>query len=118
MPPTIFKVICFVLSFCSLEVFALFLFKWVRNTFIKTDIKKEQKADWSVLKGLIERCMLLLGFVASIPTIIVFFGAIKLGTRFKESTDSKISNDYFLIGNVMSAIVVLLEYLFFQLISK
>jgi hypothetical protein len=118
MHPTIFKVICFIVSFCSLEILALFLFKWIRNTFTKREVKKEQKADWSVLKGLIERCMLLLGFVASIPTIVVFFGAIKLGTRFKESNDSKISNDYFLIGNVISAIVVLLEYLLFQLLSK
>jgi hypothetical protein len=118
MQPIIFKIICFVISFCILEILAIFLFKWIRNTFAKNSNNTNQKADWSVLKGLIERGMLLLGFVAAIPTVIVFFGAIKLGTRFKEANDTKISNDYFLIGNVASAIVVLLEYFLFQLLSK
>jgi hypothetical protein len=118
MQPTIFKIICFAISFCVLEVISIFIFKWIRNTFAKKEGNTTQKADWSVLKGLIERGMLLLGFVASIPTIIVFFGAIKLGTRLKESSDSRISNDYFLIGNIASAIVVLLEFLLFQLLSK
>ena len=118
MQPTIFKIICFIISFCVLEIISIFIFKWIRNTFAKKESNTTQKADWSVLKGLIERGMLLLGFVATIPTVIVFFGAIKLGTRFKESNDTKISNDYFLIGNITSAIVVLLEFLLFQLLSK
>jgi hypothetical protein len=118
MQPTIFKIICFVVSFCTLEIISIFIFKWIRNTFSKKEHNTIQKADWSVLKGLIERGMLLLGFVAAIPTIVVFFGAIKLGTRLKESSDSRISNDYFLIGNITSAIIVLLEYLLFQLLSK
>jgi hypothetical protein len=118
MQPTIFKIICFLAAFCMLEIIAIFIFKWIRNTFAKKENNTTQKADWSVLKGLVERGMLLLGFVAAIPTIVVFFGAIKLGTRLKESSDSRISNDYFLIGNIASAIVVLLEYLLFQLLSK
>lgn len=118
MQPTISKIIYFLVSFCMLEIIAIFIFKWIRNTFANKEANTIQKADWSVLKGLIERSMLLLGFVATIPTIVVFFGAIKLGTRLKESSDSRISNDYFLIGNITSAIVVLLEYLLFQLLSK
>lgn len=90
MHPIIFKVVCFVFSFCMLELLALFLFKWIRNTFASVESKKVQGTNWSVLKGLIERCMLLLGFVANIPPIIVFFGAIKLGTRLKEFSDTKI----------------------------
>jgi hypothetical protein len=109
----IFNIICFVLAFSTGEIIAFFLFSWVRNKF-----SGGKKIDWSILKGLIERLMLLLGFVAAIPTVIVFFGAIKLGTRLKESNDSPISNDYFLIGNILSAIIVLLEYLFFQLLLK
>jgi hypothetical protein len=109
----IFNIICFVLALSTGEIIAFFLFTWVRKKF-----SGGKKVDWSILKGLIERLMLLLGFVAAIPTVIVFFGAIKLGTRLKESNDSPISNDYFLIGNILSAIIVLLEYVFFQLLLK
>lgn len=113
----IFKIIYFAASFLIIELVAIFIFKWIRNAFTTEEERKAQNTKWSVLKGLLERGMLLLGFVASIPTIIVFFGAIKLGTRLKESNDSKISNDYFLIGNVTSATLVVLEYLLFLLFT-
>ena len=60
--------------------------------------------------------MLLIGFIASIPTIVVFFGAIKLGTRLKEVNETKITNDYFLIGNALSANVAIIEFLIYRTI--
>ncbi len=57
----------------------------------------------SWFKGLIERLflvfMLLAGFEGA---AIVVFGAIKLGTRLDNDKDTKVSNDYFLIGNLLS----------------
>jgi hypothetical protein len=116
MHPVVFKIMNFLVSFCAFEIAGLLLFTWIRKTFTKNNTSN--KKDWSILKGLIERFMLLLGFIAGIPTIIVFFGAIKIGTRLKESNDSSISNDYFLIGNIVSAIVVLFEYLCYQFLTN
>ena len=118
MQPTMYKIMYCIISFVILEFVAIFLFKWIRKTFSNTENNTKQKANWSVLKGLLERGMLLLAFIAAVPTVIVFFGAIKLGTRFKETEETKISNDYFLVGNITSAIVVLLEYFLYQLLSK
>ncbi len=101
------------LAFCVGEIFAFGLFFLIRKKF-----SNGNKQIWSILKGIIERFMLLLGFVAAIPAVVAFFGAIKLGTRLKESADSPISNDYFLLGNSISVIIVLLDYLIFQLLLK
>ena len=67
---------------------------------------------------MLKKLMQILGFVYLIPTIIVFFGAIKLGTRFKENNETIISNDYFLIGNSISATIALLQYALFLFLTK
>jgi hypothetical protein len=40
---------------------------------------------------------------------LVFFGALKFGTRIK--VDDKVSNDYFLIGNLVSVGLVIVTIL-------
>ncbi len=50
--------------------------------------------------------------------MIIFFGAIKLGTRLHEDNQNKISNDYFLIGNMISVGAVLgYQYVYFQFMN-
>ncbi|WP_114748953.1 hypothetical protein [Pleomorphovibrio marinus] len=46
---------------------------------------------------------------------LVFFGALKVGTRIK--TDDKISNDYLLIGNLFSVGIVIVTVLIMNYIS-
>jgi hypothetical protein len=116
MHPVIEKTLYFLVSFIGFEMLAYFLFKKIRKAFVKSDLKNRR--DFSFLKGMLERLMLLLGFVYSIPTIIVFFGAIKIGTRLKENGETAISNDYFLIGNTVSALIAILAYATFQLLTK
>jgi hypothetical protein len=116
MHPIIEKTLYFLASFIGFEMSAYFLFKKIKETFVKSNLKKGK--DFSLLKGMLERLMLLLGFVYSIPTIIVFFGAIKIGTRLKENSETAISNDYFLIGNTVSALIALLAYATFQLLTN
>jgi hypothetical protein len=64
-----------------------------------TEVEFESKAQ---LKGHFERGMLALGLAAGFPQILIAFGALKVGTFFKDGNESKISSDYYLIGNVVS----------------
>jgi hypothetical protein len=59
-----------------------------------------------------------LGLASSLPTIIVFFAALKLGTRLKDQQESKITNDYFLVGNITSVAMAILEFLLYQELSR
>lgn len=56
----------------------------------------------SLLKGMLERVFLIAGMLFGFPQVIIAFGALKIGTRLHEDKNSKISNDYFLIGNFIS----------------
>jgi hypothetical protein len=104
------KVSAFFMVFSVGELVALLVFYFIRNHFDPA----AKNRNISIIKGFFERFALLLGLVAQLPTIIIFFGAIKLGTRFKESQESKISNDYFLIGNIASITIAISEYLVYN----
>jgi hypothetical protein len=107
------KIISFTTGFTSGELVAFLVFYFIRSKYEKNS----NKAGVSIAKGMLERFAILLGLVASIPTIIVFFGALKLGTRLKEQQESKVSNDYFLIGNVVSIIIAIAQFLFYQYLN-
>jgi hypothetical protein len=59
-------------------------------------------------KGVLERIFLSVGILAGYPHVIIAFGALKIGTRLHEDKNSKISNDYFLVGNFISLLVVVI----------
>ena len=52
----------------------------------------------SVFKGVLERLMITISLLAGIPSILIVFGTLKLGTRLSENKEMK--NDYFLVGNL------------------
>lgn len=60
----------------------------------------------AVLKGIMERLLLILGLMNGFPHVITAFAALKIGTRIND-TEHKISNDYFLIGNLISLLAAL-----------
>lgn len=60
----------------------------------------------SIFKGILERLFLIIGLFAGYPQVIIAFGAIKIGTRFQKN--SKVSNDYFIIGNFISLLAAIL----------
>ncbi len=105
-----YKILWFGTAFIAGELIALLVFYFIRTKYEKRDTK----AGISIAKGMLERFAILLGLAALIPTIIIFFGAVKLGTRLKEQQESKISNDYFLIGNVSSIIIAVVQFLIYQ----
>lgn len=69
-----------------------------------------------VLKGILERIFLIVGLVAGYPHVITAFGALKIGTRIKQD-ENKVSNDYFLIGNLISILSAIIVVVLFQSIS-
>lgn len=67
----------------------------------------------SVFKGLLERSFLTLSLVVGIQSALILFGALKIATRIKDDTN-KISNDFFLVGNISSVLFSVCYYLFFN----
>lgn len=65
-----------------------------------------------VLKGVLERLLLIRGILSGYPQVIIAFGALKIGTRFQQN--NKVSNDYFLIGNFISLLIAI----FFVVLAK
>lgn len=110
MPLYLFNILWFAGIFAIGEIIAGIVFYFVRR---KYEGKGKQGAS-TLMKGILERFMIFLGLCCDIPTVIVFFGALKLGTRLKEHQDSKVSNDYFLVGNVISATIAILDFVIFK----
>lgn len=51
--------------------------------------------------------MLVVGMKTGFPHVIIFFGALKMGTRFDSARSCKASTNYFVLGNVISVLMVL-----------
>lgn len=68
----------------------------------------------SIFKGVLERFVISLCLISNILTILIVFGALKLGTRITENPNIK--NDYFLIGNLSSILISVFYYNTFKLI--
>ncbi len=54
----------------------------------------------SVLKGIFERFFVAYSLYLGYPQVLTLFAALKIATRIKD--ESKISNDYYFIGNLIS----------------
>lgn len=70
-----------------------------------------------MIHGIIERLFLHISLLAGYPQSLVLFGALKIGTRIK-AEENKISNDYFLLGNLISVGLVLLAISIWQYIHQ
>lgn len=64
----------------------------------------------SIIKGLLERTFLTFGLISDLAVVVIFFGALKIGTRLSEDKVSQISNDQFLIGNIISVALSIVYY--------
>lgn len=70
-------------------------------------IGPERTTFKSLFKGILERIFLVVGMLFGYPHVITAFGALKIGTRLHDAQNSKISNDYFLIGNFVSLLAAI-----------
>lgn len=105
---------CAILAFAIGELIALVTFRRVRSVYAPQIEGKPSTSRTALYKGLLERLVIYLGLLMNYGVIIAAFGAFKLGTRWKEEQPSAISNDYFLVGNLISLLVVLGEVLLFR----
>lgn len=67
---------------------------------------------WSskaILKGILERLVLITALIHGYPQMLIAFGAMKLGTRLHEEAGSEISNTYFLVGNLFSILLAMIS---------
>ncbi|MEO9484676.1 MAG: hypothetical protein ABJG47_14555 [Ekhidna sp.] len=80
--------------------------------FLVTKMFKKSLTLSSVLRGALERGFLYIILLVNLPQGMAFFGALKIATRLKD--DDKISNDYFLTGNLVSVLIVIGYYLMSQ----
>lgn len=90
------------------EFLAYFIFKQVRKHYLGN--YGSNRPMWN---GIIERIFLYLCILSGVYHGFTLFGALKIGTRIKVD-ENKISNDYFLIGNMISVGMVLLTYYLYQ----
>ena len=66
--------------------------------------------DWrAILKGILERLVLLIALIHGYPQMLIAFGAMKLGTRLHTEEDSEITNTYFLVGNLLSMLLTMIS---------
>lgn len=81
------------------ELVSLLIF-WTITKLFKRDLTLS-----GVLRGALERGFLFVIMIINLPQAMAFFGALKIATRLKD--DDKISNDYFLVGNLVSVLMVI-----------
>jgi hypothetical protein len=98
----------FLLVYLISESLAYFVFRKVRKHFLGH--YGSTRPMWN---GIIERAFLYLCLFTEIHHGFTLFGALKIGTRLK-ADENKISNDYFLIGNMISVGIILLTAYIYQ----
>lgn len=119
------KLAIFISIYLSGEI--LFNYTWFKylKMYFKPSVQEQENSNnemdktflflnISTFKGCLERFIISICLINLIPSILIVFGALKLGTRFNE--DKKIKNDYFLIGNLSSILIAVFHfYLYSQL---
>lgn len=110
-----FLLLC-MLVFLIGETLALFAFMMIRKSVAGAAAFK--RPDVETLKGILERLVLFLGLTGGYSTVLVMFGALKLGTRLHDESDKKVSNNYFLIGNLFSALIAIADAIVVSGISR
>ena len=63
----------------------------------------------AILKGVLERLVLITALIHDYPQMLIAFGAMKLGTRLHEETGTDISNTFFLVGNLLSILFAMIS---------
>ena len=115
----IFNTIIFISIFIIGEFIAnqtifVYLKKYFETNKNEEKSKKFYGFDISVFKGVLERFTLYFCLSINLSQILIVYGALKIGTRIDKN--EKIKNDYFLIGNFSSLLIVTSYYYVHQLL--
>lgn len=100
--------------FICVEIAAILIFYLLTRFYINKDVEgsdlKKQSKKIGMAKGALERGCLFFSLYLNFPQMLIAFGALKVGTRLGQDKDCKISNDYYLVGNLVSVFLVFLTY--------
>jgi hypothetical protein len=96
--------------FAAGEAIAPFIFFYIQKLLLKEPEKKIKLQKLSIAKGILERIVLLAGLCMGFVHILTLFGALKIGTRLNNHKNEVVSNDYFLLGNFVSVLLVFIYY--------
>ncbi len=96
----------FLLILAAGEIAASIIFYFVRKFF---EVKSADKKR-AFVGGVIERTVLFFGLAIDVSQVIIMFGTLKIGTMFSATKGDKKTNEYFLTGNLISVLLVLLYY--------
>jgi hypothetical protein len=83
------------------EILIHLIFFILSKTFGKE--KRDKITGLSIFKGLLERTFVVVTLNFDMISALTLLGALKIATRIKD-TEDKISNDFFLIGNLTSVL--------------
>lgn len=103
-----------IFAFLIGEAIAVYAFAKIRGAYGPKSSSTSSERRVAILKGVLERVVMYLGLLMNYAVIIAAFGAFKLGTRFEKDIANKVSNDYFLVGNLTSLLIVLFEVLVYR----
>lgn len=107
---TLCKIFLMVLISIGLEIFLVFIY-WLIGMY---KMNKTKEITISIIKGLLERGFLSFCLVINLPISIALFGALKIGTRLDNGSKSKLSNDLFLVGNILSVFIAIIYFLIWK----
>ena len=99
------------------ELIAIPAFARIRQIYAPKLQGERSQLHVALTKGVLERTVLFLGLLLNFAVILAAFGAFKLGTRLKDDTTDPVSNDYFLVGNMASLLIVLIDVVIFRWVS-
>ena len=109
------KCLIAIIVFIAGEILGLLVFffikkkyEWKRQNEV-SEIKKVRVFDIQTFKGTLERLVIVTGLICGFIHVITAFSALKLGTRLIGEQESHISNDYFLIGNLTSLLLAMID---------
>ncbi len=94
------------LVFAIGEGAAWFVFRYLKGVFAVAPAEGAPVS--SEVKGILERAVLLVGLLGGFPHILIAFSALKLGTRLRD-VDGQVTNDYFLVGNLASVLIAMVD---------
>lgn len=76
--------------------------------------KRDKLTLRTIFKGLIERTFVVIVLCLEVASALTLLGALKIATRIKDDED-KVSNDFFLAGNLIS---ILFGFLYFVILRN
>lgn len=88
-----------------IHVLLYFISKMIGKT------SRDRISGTSIFKGILERAFILVTLRFDLASSLTLLGALKIATRIKDQED-KVSNDFFVIGNLISVLFGITYFLF------